>query len=493
MKKIDVREKRYKRDRVLIFFLVVIPMVLCTVEVITQFFMYGLVKNMIDEGRISVENVTEISIMDTIMSLISIAVSVWIGLNIYNIYNKNDVETAVETVDIAINEVLYESQKRKFIWQLEKGEYMYEICEYFCKKFEKIDDIPFDILERITEFEKRFFHCYNAYEKGRRQESVNIAKNLLEKIYALREDAEEIIKNKEQCKVLWTYFNIREADVIFYNNQNLVLTDDVVKMYTNSIELYETELKNIPDSNKELQGYMQNSIGYTYKLISSIDKKYIESAKMYMSYAIQRNPKGRYFQNLGSLYEKTDEYDKALECYAQALSAPKRDDKIYNLIGSLKLKIVDSKLNIHCRFKDRKALIDIANEAKIRLDIEDIGKLIIDAYEWLNFGMSIKEPVKDTYYNCSKACIYYYLFVKKDKDKMKEAKKYLKIFDVFSDMMGNTESQPIGYLFTLRNFYEAKKEYNEALEVNQKIKDILGEDGSKKADVLEAEEVYVSR
>lgn len=162
--KFKVRSKNSMGILVLIVFLALIPIIICLTELREQHFIFQMISQSIKEKQTGAGDVLGISILDTILSTISIAVSVWIGLNIYNVYKKEDIEKLLEQVEKSTEKMVYEGEKRKFLWSLEKGEYMYEICRYMCDQFETLEYIPMDVMKELTFFEKRIYWIYNAYD-----------------------------------------------------------------------------------------------------------------------------------------------------------------------------------------------------------------------------------------------------------------------------------------------------------------------------------------
>lgn len=264
---------------------------------------------------------------------------------------------------------------------------------------------------------------------------------------------------------------------------------------------------------------MENTIGYTYHLIyqslqnesgkargkipkksifnylklncflkrkesaDSIMEYYSLQAEKYMLEAVKNNKKGRYLQNLGAYYEiiKRD-YDSALSKYMEALNAEKKDEKIYNLIGAVLLKKVDKELGIERRFIDNKTLLDIANELTDS-NANDIKNMIVDAYNWLSYALSVNNPIMNAYYNFSKAGTYYFLFVDKDEEKLDEAYKRLKMVESY--WRKETGKKKIGFLYTFRNYYEAKEDYQKAKEKNCELMTLIPDgDNLRKADLL---------
>ena len=80
-----------------------------------------MISQSIKEKQTGAGDVLGISILDTILSTISIAVSVWIGLNIYNVYKKEDIEKLLEQVEKSTEKMVYEGEKRKFFMVSGKG------------------------------------------------------------------------------------------------------------------------------------------------------------------------------------------------------------------------------------------------------------------------------------------------------------------------------------------------------------------------------------
>lgn len=508
------REKK-RRNNVLILFLIVVPILMCLMGMGMQYYIVLLINGSVEGTQLGANDAINTSVLDTIMSTISIAVSVWIGLNIYNVYKREDVDSALDKMQSSMDEMAYEGEKRKFIWQLEKGEYMYEINRYFCVEFEQEDSIPLDILSQLTEFEKNFYWCYSSYERREDKECLIIAKKLLEETNNIFKVLDKYFISEKT--LLFRYVSIREADLLFYKNK-VSGTPDVSELLK-SIENYKRELDKIPQSEMELYGYMENTIGYSYHLIyqslqnesgkvrgkipkksifnyfklncflkrkesaDSIMEYYSSQTEYYMSKAVKHNKKGRYLQNLGAYYEiiKKD-YDTALSKYMEALNAERKDEKIYNLIGAVLLKKVDKELEIERRFNDNKTLLDIANKLTSN-NANEVKDMIVDAYNWLSYALSVNNPIMNAYYNFSKAGTYYFLFVDKDEVILEEAYKRLKMVETY--WRKETGKKKIGFLYTFRNYYEAKEDYQKAKEKNSELMTLISDgDNLKKADLL---------
>ncbi len=519
-------QMRRSKSGILIIFLIIVPIMMCVFNVLSHFYIFMMIKQITNNTNVTFDSIMETSMLDTVMSTISIAVSVWIGLNIYNVYKKEDIENLVNDANNAVDTMIFQSEKRKFMWYLEKGEYMYEISKYLYEKFDQADDIPLEIFKELTRFEKGFYWSYDLYERKRQKECRSNVEILLMDIPKYERLLEKY--NISKHNLLYSYLNIRKADLLFYKN---VLSQVAKKEeYLESIKLYQNELEKMSGENKELIGYMQNTIGYTYRLLcltankvkksnqaeersseckrifffmcrkkdgrikteqqksEQQESEWREFAKKYLSEAVENNGKGRYLQNLGSYYEIVEgKYEEALDYYYKAYKAEKRDDKIYNLLGAVLLKDVDRQLKIENRFRDKKVFADIV--AAGTSQSEEVIKKIQDAYTWLTYAIKMAEPISNTYYNYSKACIYYHLFVDGSGNKMIEAEDYLDRYRLLFGEQKSTdyESYSIGFLFTLRNKFEAEENYKDALKINGEIQKKAG---TEIGDTKEAKEMY---
>lgn len=157
---------------------------------------------------------------------------------------------------------------------------------------------------------------------------------------------------------------------------------------------------------------------------------------------------------------------------------------IYNV--SVLLYRAEMKLGISERFQKGIVLSEITLDIIDEEDRLNIQNDIKHAYEWLNLAIKQVNPIINAYYNYSKACIYDSLFLGGGSQKMNEADKYLNTVEIIWNM--NHSEKPKGYLYTRRNYWEANKEYDKALEINQVIMKV---DNS--GDARAAERVYDSK
>ncbi len=463
----------------------------------------------------SLNGAFQLGLFNSGLTIIAIAVTVWIGLNIYNNFKESILEQQLKEVEHKYETLNREYQRVLFLMQLEKTESNYEASKYFYKKFKEEDveeeNIDEEMYDELIQVEKNFQSCCSAYEQKHWHECRDYAKKV---INAIQKDTKKC--KKSAYVLLRLYMELRCSDALFYiniSNKNAgrkVDKDELLysiekykkglvmlkkcyefkdcKEHDNITKLNENmdfnkfrernQCEGVGKEQKELLGYMYNTIGYTYLTLwkeESFNEKWLNDAERYLILAVANNPKGRYIQNLGSFYEKDNKrFDDALRCYEEALKAVNLDPKVYNLIGSLYLKMVDEHIGMDKRFTDRKLLKNMC------ADFKNEKFYIEKAYIYLDRAVKATPELVDAYFNFAKAIFYYWLWGEsKDKNKKKDADMYIKMA---------LERQPdnIGALYVQRNYYEAIGKIDEANEINKKI--IEKRHG--KGDEKKAEELY---
>ncbi len=464
-KKNKRKESSNAGNKILVICSIAVPCIICIAQIVINEFNF---KNMYiwakeNENYIGAENIFNNLIEDDFinsgLAVITIAVSVWVGLNIYNNCKESYLEKQLEELKNKHLEVENEYHKQLFLKEIEQTESMYELSKYFFDVFRNNDQIEKEEYRDFYQIERTFVKCVKAYEKGEKV-AVELYSEKLNKIVSQKIENEIF----EQWSLGDMYLKLRLSDAMYYH------ADNNEKELQDSVKIYEEAMNYIERKNSEFVGYMENTIGYTYlKLYRDCGSKqkkeeYRKKAEEYLNYVQGKNHKGRYLQNMGAYFESLntiDGYKKALEWYHEALRAKNIDKKIYNLLGAVMLKIVESEMEINVRFKNNILLdsFDRAIDAQIKIYISD-------AYIWLHVAVNITPWLINTHYNLAKAALYYAMFVAGKNEKnnlLKEAELRIKIAE-------KMEPGNIGMLFTKRNYYEAIGDLNNAIEVNKKIK-----------------------
>lgn len=420
---------------------------------------------------------TEESIISSGLAIIAMAVSVWIGLNIYNTVSKKELEETIKKVKAS------ETTLNKYIFlnEIEKTMETYEFSKYLYYEFQSInveqDNIDFRMLKEI---EARYVHCCYAYEKNHWKAARENAEQLKERIIGAIRTNRSSIKN---YNLLAIYLYSRLSDSLFYSSIALPResgTKPDIDAMKKSIEYYKEILSQIDDVYEDniYIAYIYNTLGYTQYLLSKYDSEEAseEASEMRkialnnMNKAIELNKdKGRYYRNRGLIYDfyfckdelrmveqpslkKEQAYNKAKADYMKAVECDKEDYKAYNNLGALYLRKLDYENKIHVREETLDKIVIKGNEEEIRY--------CLSCFE---IACAISPYFEDALYNRGKAYMYLYLINPKRKmGLIMKGIQYTKQVEIIN------ENNP-GYKYVLRNIYEASGNISEAMKINDKL------------------------
>ena len=453
------------KNYVLIICAVIVPCGICIAQIISNKMNYKYLYSLIqgqetgsDIGKIF-NSLIEEDFINSGLAILAIAVSVWIGLNIYNNCKESYLERQLEQLKDKHLKVEKEYQKQIFLNEIEQTESMYELSHYFRKAFQNNEAVGKDDYEEFYEIEKIFGKCVKAYEN----QDYGISKAYAEE---LRNTIRKKMENNtdEKWSVGDMYLRLRLSDAMYYH------ADKNQAELLESVKIYEEAMNYIEKTDNEFVGYMENTIGYTYSKLYSNScseeekKEYGEKAEKYLSHVHEKNHKGRYLQNLGAYYESLntiDGYEEALKKYYEALGVTNVDKKIYNLLGAVMLKIVENKMGINERFENKILLFSFN-----KTDNREIRNYILDAYSWLHLAVSATPKLINSHYNLAKAALYYAIFAADEE----ERKALLKEAELSIRTAENMDRNNKGMLFTKRNYYEAIGNLSMAIAVNNRLK-----------------------
>ena len=476
-----------------------------------------------------------------IISVIAIAVTVWIGLNIYSIVSKDDIDRLQKDLITTIedkNEVLTSTIERKnrklekdlistikisnnrlqtelreisnnqlqkglreikdnirimdiklsimqFISLLNETKTMYIISYYFALNLSganhKIHKVDY-----LVEIEYYFIKTTQFYENGNYEKSNELAQKVIDMINTYENETKDLNKNQ----LISAYNKCRLSDMYFYKNisaQRCHKKHDINELQT-SIDLYK-ELKeyieeqyiidkknNAKYIKNEVFAYIHNTIAYTYQEMYNIDraKDYNDKAKeQYQFVFYYYKERGRYYRNYGTFLERNGHREEAMKNYQMAIELDKSDYKAYNNLYSLKLKLIENKINDILKNED-KLLFDFDKKVTDE-DKDTIEECIV----LLKNVIQMNAAFCDCYYNLAKGYMLKYLCCGKDESLLDEAM-------IVNDFVFVLDKQNSGALFIKRNIYEAWGKIEEANKVNDKIKNTI----HRKTDANSKEEKY---
>ena len=160
----------------------------------------------------SVDDVLQLRLFDSGISIIAIAVSVWIGLNIYNNCRESSLEKQLQELTYENQDLNREYKRVLLLMQLDKTENNYDASKSLYKWFgqEDIDEVTFDSLIQI---EKNFAECCKSYEKKRWKRCKDYAEQV-EK----HAQMDIMWYRKKRFPLVYLYLQIRQSDALFYKN-----------------------------------------------------------------------------------------------------------------------------------------------------------------------------------------------------------------------------------------------------------------------------------
>lgn len=335
---------------------VVIPLVICGLIFLTICLKYIaplILVRVLDLNEIRVvSDQTEISLL---LTIVGIAVSVWIGLNIYNIACQKDMEQIIADAKEAQHQserVLMETLVSKL-----RLSYNDRTAQYYAERFERSVYYSQEVVQELIEIEDMYRFAYTDYKE-------KIYSDIYVRGQRKTEHFAEYLENKwkesEERRLLLSYAYMRYGDFLYFNVQCSACnqTAERVAMRDKAILAYKRTLKyqfNIRATSqfgspelystveKECIAFLTNSIGSLYLLTEETGEKIVEAIQyldVACAFSDQMNSKFRalFFRNRGvakSLHgEMTVDSGSIFEDYRQAYQLNPGNAKTSHCLGS---------------------------------------------------------------------------------------------------------------------------------------------------------------
>lgn len=500
-----------------VIFFVIIPLFIVLLLTFKTVHIYDLVLQTGGE-TINAEqaaNLGNSNMLDIGIAVVSLAVSVWLGINIANLVDRQTFEqlrTKLDEVNTEIanfhtqneqkiqealkqitdtekkiednvvvevekikseinNEVLYSQgkiQKIVFLNEMLKTKEKYIVSEKLYTLFMNRNDqeetaIIYPILYEI---ECLYTKCTDAYEEYKWGETFSSAKQALIKLNSYLENPDSY-----RDDTIRLYFATKKADFLFY--KNMPATHSKAKLsfsekeLLDSISIYEEVKKHYCNDN-DFFGFICNTIGYTYDILSlhgseTNRKVYLTKAINYMKVATENCNKGRFYRNLGLTYQHNNDFENAKKSYREAIKQDPNDVKAYNTMVSLILREIDRLYGMENRAK--------VDEVKMFFELEHIDSKLqdsvlqkLDEVE-LFCGFLENDFFTDSQFNLCKFNMYKYIVGGyKNEHLIRKA-----IKDGNRALILNPDSDAAK--FSLRNAYEAWNKIDQAKEIAKMLED----------------------
>ena len=202
-------KKRIQPSWVIMFATVILQIFLCIIIIVGYFFA-------IVRGTNSCTSET------TILPVIAIAISVWIGLNIYNVISKEELQELHAILNSAQESVTEVTKvtKQVYIEMLKSRFRMSAVdtaSEYFSMRLEEMEPLPIELSEKILKLEDIFQISYHLYgydsSSSRSKEGAELAEDLQKTASEYKRTGS---LNSEQHTFLMGYAFWRRADFLYY-------------------------------------------------------------------------------------------------------------------------------------------------------------------------------------------------------------------------------------------------------------------------------------
>ncbi len=418
--------------------------------------------------------------MDLLIGLFGIVISVWVGLNVYNILKKDDLDELASRVETTIDGFDCDLYKNK---QLQTA--------YLCKSFDIVDNSSYYFNKKINimdvhaieyEFVLNAILIEHSYTKLRNLYKHNNYMKMDLFVDQGIEHCENVLKAKEsslqtspkffksyaiQNNFISGYINYRYGDFLYFKAMKLYYGNNkrdlafehfkqAIDRYISALE-YDTELAQRTD--------IYNMIGFIY--IKMYD--FANNQTKYQSEMDDWRQNALYFcelaskntinnavvvKNLGIAYERNGNLEEALKKYLESVEIDPYNYKSRLCLASAYIKQAQNILGIS---KERDKLL-----CNFIFSDEQIQK----ATAWLDKSESQIEHLKridskliDAYYKEGEILTYRYLLSNK---RAKLAKRAFRCFEIANTF--NTTF--LAHKFHERNFYEALGKIDRAKEIN---------------------------
>lgn len=436
------------------------------------------------------------------LEIIGIAISVWIGLNIYNIVKRNSIrelEEQANKTQLELNKT--QSDLNEFsanytqfnITAIENAHIQEDrINTYFINEFtQKYSNVlNYKLTKYIVFFEKSFESIIESYSNDNSdlmKSHLNKLKNEID-MFQKEIDSKNNSLNDEERSFIQSYITCRLADYNYYYGlyHKSINEFKSAKQFLLQAETdYRKIITDYKINDKTVNIYVNNVLGYIYQLFhtmcsdQNLDEKkeiakkayeYSQNAcfdkkgnNLYTGYVRDYRNYGVNIENYIKYYVKgnSNEYIKKLfDAYNQYLMAyqlDSKDIKTLTCLSSCILKIFDRIIKIYSdnngRYKDL-STINISEVDKklkaFKLNYTAV-QLIESAYRYLSSAFLIDNTSIESHYHMIHVHMYQYLISGKE-EAFKE-KGLKEIENVITLSFG--EDTPKSFKFKARNFYYA--------------------------------------
>lgn len=354
-----MKEKYGKRNsRKIILITIVLPILWCLLISIALLFRSQKHVEPVESAVAAEISILEnaYSSQDFVLSLIGLAISVWIGLNIYNVLSKEELKELLDKAEHAteITERIYtEVLISKF--RLSPAD---RTVSYLAARLEIVDLLPEEILEDLITIEDLFSFSYSLYENGisspYNKEGMELSIKFMEHAAKYRKDRKI---NYEQYSLIMGQLSLRLADFSYFSaqygdcdvSQRKIYAQNAIEKYKESVfylfNIRDITLCDRPDlyqpEERQSIAFLANNIGSAYILfmspLSDSEKEtVIEVEKVAIKFSNEVSSKAVavFRRNLGASYERANKMNLAYTEYCESFRLDQKNWKTSHCLGS---------------------------------------------------------------------------------------------------------------------------------------------------------------
>lgn len=396
------------------------------------------------------------------LTIISLAVTVWLGISIYNSIEKKEFADIKEEFTEAKNEIetcLQISNEVKAYTKQQLVNQMYKTgdisCDYIAKHFDKdVDEekkIPSERYADLLTIDILLEKAYQEHNRERRKKWAEIAREKIERYKGKFEKRSEIENG---------YLNYRDADFLFFigescvGNERYNIYEKAKDLFLKSAECFGIEVlcdrERFFRKSSEMQRlsiYFSNAIGQCYafmmltpNLSADVFEDMKTNANEYLSYVVTFSAycgeREVYYRNYGCFLENTaknmDDMERAYKQYKKAFATNSREPRTYHVLISNLNKRIREALHIDMRTPQSGRKTPIYQyEAALVLDIEKIETLINEMGVYIEFAIDFF-PDNADWYAFSIYRKIYEMRLKNSFDKLKDG---MRLADIKQDVI----------------------------------------------------------
>ena len=358
------------------------------------------------------------------LSLIGIAVSVWIGLNLYNVLSKEELQKLLDTAEKAAQiteQVHTETLRSKFRLAANNTE-----SRYFVSRLDELDTLPLDILKQLIAVEDLNTSAYRLYLEGHPTADSGEGQALAEKAIEMVQKYREMgWLRSDQYSFLMGLLSSRDADFHYFqaqfgtgreredHAQAAIDRYEEAARYLFRIEdiTYCQDLRNFHSDERQCLAILANDIGSAYLLFRRGLTEHelakaiaLEKVAVRASSGLLPSVREKPCRNLGAFYERSGRPDEAFEQYCRAFRLVQDYWKVPHCIASWYYK------QIWIRFlgqRDIKQMSGLSNRMEDLLALpeesrQEVQELLKRSIYWYRVEQSLRpgKPVpylKDQY------------------------------------------------------------------------------------------------